>query len=70
MTISFLLLEDGNYLLQEDDGKIILETVESIGPDIRKANDLLDVRSTDEIGETEQRTAEELIPSIRRTLEV
>lgn len=70
MTISLLLLEDGSYLLQEDGGKIILESVESIGPDIRKADDLLDVRSTDETGETEQRAAEELIPSLRRTLEV
>ena len=70
MAISFLLLEDGNYLLQENSGNIILEAVESLGPDIRKADDLLDVRSTDEIGKTEQRAAEELIPSLRRTLEV
>ena len=70
MTISLLLLEDDSYLLQEDGGNIILESVESIGPDIRKADDLLDIRSTDEIGKTEQRAAEELIPSIRRTLEV
>lgn len=71
---TYLLAEDGSFILQENGGLIELEDgnqdTTGLGPDLRAADGEIELRASPDIGQPTVQATEKMVPDIRRTKEI